>query len=423
MDLQPPRGTSDLLPPGSDRMLRLYRAAGALAELYGYSYVETAILEPTELFTATSGESSDVVRKEKYTFEDRSGRSLTLRPEGTAPVMRAYLAKAHELPPLFKAYYIEPEWRYGRPQAGRLREFRVFGVEVIGTTDPGGDVEVIALADTFLRERGLSRFDLRINSIGDERCRPAYRGELSSYLEANRDRLVDEHRTRFQENPLRVLDCLDDACVAVSSGAPKISDRLCDPCREHFAGVRSGLEGESVPHVLDTTLVRGLDYYTRTAFEFGSGELSPGQRTVCGGGRYDGLAEAMGAAPTPGVGFGMGLDRVMLAQDGEGVAEAVGGVPRCFVVAIGDAAREWASRVVRTLRETGISAASGFEPRPLKAQLRMAGRSGAGFAAIVGEKEAGAGTVTLRRLSDGHQEELGLSNAAAWIHSQSETSA
>ena len=262
MDLQPARGTLDLLPPQGSRMRALYDRAAALARLYGYRYVETPGFEATELFARTSGETSDVVTKEMYTFEDRKGRSLTLRPEGTAPVMRAYLAKRQEQPSPFKAYYLTRMYRYARPQEGRYREHRQFGIEVFGTEDPGADAEVIAVGDAFLRGLGLERIELQLNSIGDEVCRPAYREELIAFLREHRDRLTDEHRDRFEDNPLRVLDCKDDACRAVAKEAPKIIDRLCDPCRAHFEGVQAGLKDAGLSWVIEPTLVRGLDYYT-----------------------------------------------------------------------------------------------------------------------------------------------------------------
>jgi histidyl-tRNA synthetase len=415
MELTPVRGTLDLLPPAGGRMRALYDRAARLAWLYGYRYVETPALEPTDLFVRTSGRSSDVVAKEMYTFEDRGGRSLTLRPEGTAPVMRAYLADLHDQPSPFKAYYLTRMYRYGRPQAGRYREHRQFGVEVFGVGGPAADVEVIALGDRFLRELGLARYALRINSIGDETCRPAYREELLAYLWDHRERLNDEHRDRFEQNPLRVLDCKDAACRAVAEGAPKIVDRLCDPCRYHFDDVLSGLKREGLEPVLTPTLVRGLDYYTRTAFEFESEVLSDAQATLFGGGRYDGLAEALGGPQVPGVGFGMGLERVLLALDDEKVPPPEEEPLACFVVSVGDEAAERAAEVTSSLRDAGLSSALSFEDRPLKAQLRMADRLGAMFAVILGEKEAAAGTVTVRRLSDGHQEELGLEQAVAWM--------
>src|SRR5919109_1193726 len=268
MDLKPPRGTQDFLPPAGDQMRLLYERAASAARLFGYRYVETPAFEHTELFSRTSGQSSDIVSKEMYTFEDRGGRLLTLRPEGTAPVMRAFLNRMHDLPSPFKAFYLARMYRYGRPQAGRYREHRQFGIEVLGAAEPAADVEVITVGDRFLRDLGLSRFHLELNSLGDEKCRPAYREELLAYLRSNRDRLRDEHRDRFEENPLRVLDCKDEACRAVAENAPKMSDHLCAECREHFDAVQRGLKEEGVEAVLTPTLVRGLEYYTRTAFEF-----------------------------------------------------------------------------------------------------------------------------------------------------------
>jgi histidyl-tRNA synthetase len=421
VDLKPPRGTADLLPPRSEALQSLTAAAARIATTYGYRYLETPALEGTELFTRSSGESSDIVRKEMYTFEDRGGRSVTLRPELTASIVRAYLAHRHDLPSPFKAYSLGSVWRYGRPQAGRLREFRQFDMEVIGEAGPAPDVEVISACDRYLRrDAGLRDLTLEVNSIGDDVCRPAYRKELLAYLEGHRDQLRDEHAEHFRDNPLRVLDCKDDACREVSKGAPRISDRLCGPCGEHFGAVRDGLEREGVAFVHQPLLVRGLDYYTRTAFEFVSPVLSQGQATVCGGGRYDGLAEALGGPPTPGVGFAAGLDRVLLALEKEG------GLPvrvalDCFVVGVGDEGWRRAQEVLRWLRTAGIAADGAYEARPLKAQFRMAGRSGARFAVVVGDREAAAGTVTLRRLADGQEEELGLDEALARITTQGPT--
>ncbi|MGH2675359.1 MAG: histidine--tRNA ligase, partial [Actinomycetota bacterium] len=273
-DFSPPRGTQDLLPPAADAMLGLADVAHAMARLHGYRYVETPAFEHTEVFERTSGGSSDVVTKEMYTFEDKGGRSLTLKPESTAPVIRAYLRHRQELPTPFKAYYIGPNWRHGRPQAGRLREFRVFGIEVIGSAAPEADVEVVAVGDRFLRSRGLSDLTLQINSIGDEACRPRYREDLAGFLEERQDRLDAEHRERWRLNPLRVLDCKSPECRAATEDAPRILDYLDDACRGHFDGVRAGLEEEGIAHEIDHRLVRGLDYYTRTAFEFVSGALS-----------------------------------------------------------------------------------------------------------------------------------------------------
>jgi histidyl-tRNA synthetase len=408
MDLQPPRGTQDFVPPSGGQLRALYDAAAATARRYGYRYVETPTFEHTDLFARTSGETSDVVSKEMYTFVDRGGRSLTLRPEGTAPVVRAYLAHRHDLPSPFKAYYLTRMFRYDRPQAGRYREHRQFGAEILDAADPGADVEVIALGDAYLRSLGLLRYELQINSIGDEICRPAYRELLVAYLQANRERLRDEHRERFADNPMRVLDCKDEACLAVAADAPRIIDHLCEPCREHFEGVLDGLRAEGLKAQVTPTVVRGLDYYTRTAFEFVSEVSSLAQAgTLFGGGRYDGLAEALGGPRVPGVGFGLGLERVLLALADEGVEAPSERALDVFVVGVGDEGRTAASELTRGLRAAGVSAAAAFGDRPLKAQLKMADRAGARFAAIVGDAEVEAQTVTLKRLSDGEQTTLG----------------
>jgi len=406
MDLTPPRGTLDLLPPEGGRMRALYDLAAELARRYGYRYVETPVFESTELFSATSGQTSDVVSKEMYTFEDRGGRSLSLRPESTAPVMRAYLSKRRrrDAPPPFKAYYLTRMYRYGRPQAGRYREHRQFGIEVLEVAEAGADVEVVVIGDEFLRSLGLTRYELQVSSLGDEVCRPAYREELVAFLRAGRKRLRDDHKDRFEENPLRVLDCKDEACRAIAAKAPKITDRLCDPCREHFDLVLAGLEAEGLKPVVTPTLVRGLDYYTRTAFEFVSQVLSQAQATLFGGGRYDGLAEALGGPRVPGVGFGMGLERVLLALGDEGLAPPEEPVLEAFVVSFAEGGRAKARDLLRLLRAAGVAADAAFEERPLGAQLKMANRARARWAVIVGEEEAAAGTITLRRLADGSQE-------------------
>jgi len=411
MELAPPKGTQDFLRPAGARLRALYDRAAELAQLHGYRYVETPAFEHTELFARTSGESSDVVSKEMYTFEDRGGRSLTLRPEGTAPVMRAYLHQQQDQPMPFKAYYVTRMYRFSRPQKGRYREHRQFGVEVFGTPAAAADIEVIALGERYLRDLGLSRFRVEVNSIGDATCRPAYREELLTYLRANRDRLRDEHRDTLERNPLRVLDCKDEACRAVSAEAPKITDHLCDECCAHFDAVLDGLRDAGIEGHVTPTLVRGLDYYVRTAFEFVADGLSRQQGTLFGGGRYDGLSELLGGPPTPGVGFGMGLERVLLALEQEGLPVPQEDGLQAFVVALGDEARDAGRRLVGELRAAGVSAASAYEERPLKAQLKQADHSGAAFAAIMGEREVADGTVTLRRLSNGSQETVPLGDA------------
>jgi histidyl-tRNA synthetase len=415
VELQPPRGTDDLLPPVSDAMLGLYEAAHRTARLYGFRYVETPTFEHTELFERTSGETSDVVTKEMYTFEDKGGRSLTLRPEQTAGIVRAYLAHAHDLSTPFKAYHVSPQFRHGRPQAGRLREFRQLGVETIGSAAPKADVEIVALGDRFLRARGLDRIELRINSIGDAECRPAYREKLIAYLEPHRDELDEDCRTRLRTNPLRVFDCKVDGQTPLVLGAPLISENLCQACAEHFAAVRNGLDAAGIAFTHDPRLVRGLDYYTRTTFEFVSASLSQAQGSLCGGGRYDGLAEVLGGPPTPGVGFALGLDRLLLALREEEVALPGQVGLACFVVSIGPEATDVGDRLVDELRNRGIPAATMFEDRSLKAQLRVADRSGAAYAVILGEREVAAETAVLKSLADGEQEEIPIGDVVSWM--------
>ena len=415
MELAPPRGTQDLLSPRSDRMLGLYEEAHQLAHLYGYRYSETPTFEQTELFARTSGDTSDVVTKEMYTFEDKRGRSLTLRPEGTAGVMRAYLERSQELPAPFKCYYIETFFRRDRPQSGRLREFRQFGIEVIGDAGPASDVEVIEVGDVYLRGRGLSDLNLRLNSIGDDTCRPGYRERLIAYLEPHLNELDEDCRARLHTNPMRVLDCKVDGGKDFVLAAPLMSDHLCGPCEEHFTAVRAGLDDSGIAYEHDPRLVRGLDYYTRTAFEFVSGALSAANATVCGGGRYDGLAEILGGSPTPGIGFGLGLDRILLAMEAETVSLPPARPARCFVIAASSATWEPSMTLVRELRSHGIAATHSFVNKTLKAQLKMADRADAEFAAILGEREIGEGAITLRRLADGEQRTVPAGEAFRWL--------
>lgn len=415
MDLASPRGTDDLLPPRSDAMLGVYEAAHRAAELFGYRYVETPVFEHTEVFARTSGDTSDVVTKEMYTFEDQGGRSMTLRPESTAPVVRAYLQRAQDLGAPFRGYYVNTNYRHGRPQAGRLREFRVFGAELLGSGSPEADVEIISLAAGFLAEQGVSSATLRLNSIGDGACRPAYRERLIAHLSPHADELDEDCRSRLATNPLRVLDCKVDGDRPVVREAPSIVDHLCDACAEHLSSVRAGLDAAGIAWVSEPRLVRGLDYYTRTAFEFTSTSLSAGQSTVCGGGRYDGLAEVLGGTATPGVGFGMGLERLLLVMEADGAPMASERAPRVFVVAIGVPARAAAAGLVRDLRAAGVPASAALEDRPVKNQFRMADRAGAEWAAVIGERELAEGSVTLRRLADGEERSVPMVGVVAAV--------
>jgi len=389
-----PSGTHDVLFPESARWEALLVRFADQVERAGYGLVHTPIFEDASIFRRGIGEGSDVVGKEMYEFEDRGGRLLALRPEGTAPMVRAFVQHRPPLP--WKAWYATPAFRYERPQAGRYRQHHQLGVEALGPPDPDLDVEVVALADGFFRSLGLHSFSLRLNSMGDSICRPAYLDLLRAYLASRYTQLCGEHRDRSEANPLRVLDCKLDACCAATVDAPRLVDHLCDPCRAHFERVRSGFEALAVPYDLDHRLVRGFDYYTRTTFEFSSAALESAQNGIGGGGRYDGLVEMLGGPPTPGIGFGIGIERVLLACDAEGSFPVVPAPLDAFVVDTtgGTVARD----LTAALRGAGLSADRAFDDRSMKAQLKLADRSGAVVALIVGPDEVDSGTVSLRPL-------------------------
>jgi len=392
-----PKGTHDVLWPESTRWESLLARFADQVERAGYGLAHTPIFEDVAVFRRGIGEGSDVVGKEMYEFEDRGGRTLALRPEGTAPMVRAWVQHRPPLP--WKAWYATPAFRYEAPQAGRHRQHHQLGVEALGPSDPDLDVEVIGLADGFFRSLGLSEFTLRINSMGDDTCRPAYLALLTGYLAARRDQLCDEHRDRLEVNPLRALDCKRDACRAATDGAPGFADHLCEPCAAHFARVREGLAARGIPAVLDPRLVRGFDYYTRTTFEFASDALESAQNGICGGGRYNGLVEMLGGPPTPGIGFGMGIERILLACDAEAVFPVDPPVLDAFVVdtAGGTHARD----LTADLRAAGLSADRAYDDRSMKAQFKAADKSGARWVLIVGPDEAAEGTVSLRPLRGG----------------------
>ncbi len=394
MAARAPSGTHDVLWPESTRWESLLAMFAGLVERAGYGLAHTPIFEDVRVFRRGIGEDSDVVGKEMYEFEDRGGRALALRPEGTAPMVRAFIQHRPPLP--WKAWYATPAFRYERPQRGRYRQHHQMGVESLGVPDADLDVEVISLADDLFRSLGLTEYDLRLNSMGDAVCRPGYLDTLSAYLAEHRDRLCPEHAERLEANPLRVLDCKQEGCLEATAGAPALIDFLCDPCRLHFDRVRAGLEALGVPYQLDDRLVRGFDYYTRTTFEFSSLALASAQNGIGGGGRYDGLVEMLGGPPTPGIGFGIGIERLLLACDAEGTFPVDPAVLDAFVVDVagGESARD----ITAELRRAGLSADRAFDGRSMKSQLKSADRSGARVALIVGPDELASATVSLRPL-------------------------
>jgi histidyl-tRNA synthetase len=369
-----PRGTHDILPSEQPLWQRVLGEAERLCALYGYRKIVTPAIEDTELFVRTSGQGSDVVQKEMYTFEDRGGRSLTLRPEATAPICRAYLEHGmHREPQPIKVYTVGPMWRYDRPQKGRYREHWQLSVEAIGSDDPAIDAELLHLYDELLRRLGVSDYVLELNSIGDSNCRPAYLQQLEAWLDEHDAELDDEARAKRQTTPLRVFDVKSERVQAALAGAPRIGDALCDACREHFEQVRGLLDALGVRYELRPTLVRGLDYYTRTTFEF-KDEAIGAQDSICGGGRYDGLIEAIGGPPTPAIGFGAGIERLLLSLgDTELEPEGID----VFFVADEGADRKAIATAIAELRRRGVSADMDYAGRSVKGQWTQAGRLGA----------------------------------------------
>ncbi len=397
-----PPGTFDVLPADSAPWEALLTIFAQKVEAAGYGLIVTPTFEDLGVFQRL-GESTDVVRKEMYTFEDKGGRHIALRPEVTAQVARVFIE--HRPPVPWKCWYAGSNFRYERPQAGRYREFHQIGIEAFGSADADLDVEVIALGWEFYEAIRLGRLQLLLNSLGDAVCRPAYRDLLLQYLRGRRAELCDEHRARLEENPLRVLDCKRPACRAVTAGAPRQIDHLCDGCAGHLARVEAGLGALHIPYTVDSTLVRGLDYYTRTAFEYVATGLASAQNAVGGGGRYDGLVEAMGGPPTPGVGFALGVERILLATgagDGRDSRLPARRALDAFVVdfAGGDSARDVTAR----LRAAGLRADRAFDARSPKAQFKAADRSGARLALVVGPDEAAAGTVSVKDLVTGGEQ-------------------
>lgn len=407
---QAPRGTHDVL-PGDAAWWDLVRTMEDVVALYGWRRIQTPGFEDTGLFARTSGEASDVVHKEMYTFADRSDRSLTLRPEGTAPIARAYVEHGlHRDPQPIKAYTIAPMYRYGAPGRGRYREHYQLSVEAIGSADPAVDAEIIQLYTELLRRLGLTRWELRLNSIGDASCRPRYVEQLNAWLDANADALDDEARHKRATSPLQVFDVKAPAVRQALEAAPRIGESLCDACHEHFSALRALLERLRVPYVLDPTLVRGLDYYSRTTFEF-IGPDENANSTICGGGRYDGLVESLGGPPTPGIGFGAGLERLLLALQNEGI-EAPPARLDVFFVVDGGVERTAVLEVLAELRRRGVAADADYAGRSFKGQLTQAGRTHARAVAIVRP-----GGVTVRR--EGASETVvGLDEVVATLSSR-----
>ena len=396
-----PKGTKDVLPEQSYKWQFVESTARAVADGFNLREIRTPVFEHTELFSRGVGETTDVVNKEMYTFEDKGGRSITLKPEGTAGVARSFIENGLANSPLpLKSFYITPCYRYERPQAGRLREFHQFGIEVFGSAEPEADAEVIFAASTFLKNLGVKDVRLEINSIGCKTCRAAYNAALKDYFRPRLDKMCETCRDRFDKNPLRIIDCKEEECKNIVAGAPKILDYLCPDCAAHFEKVQKNLTALGIEFTVNPNIVRGLDYYSRTVFEFVSTSIGA-QGTVCGGGRYDGLMRQLGGGDVPAIGFAAGLERLLLLMENTSVAFPKPPVPRIYIAGMDGASRLKAFETVNVLRVNGVSAECDLMSRSLKAQLKYADKIGAEYSAVIGESELLSGSVALKRMSDG----------------------
>ena len=403
---QAPRGTSDVL-PGEQMHWRYFQSkAEEMASRFGYQRIDTPAFEDARLFVRGIGEVTDIVEKETYTFEDRGGDLITLRPEGTAPVCRAYLQNGmHNLSQPVRLYYFCPLFRYERPQAGRVRQHHQFGIEVLGDGDSTIDAEVIELGWRVLESVGLTDFSLRLNTTGDHQCRPAFVDKLQAYYRPLVSQLCPDCVRRLDKNPLRLLDCKQDSCQPVIAGAPHSSDHLCEPCAQHWDSLLGNLESIGIPFEIDNRLVRGFDYYTRTVFEIVP-PVEGSQSTIVGGGRYDGLMEELGGQPTPGIGFGMGIERVLINLKRQEVPVPEDAGTKVLLAHMDEKSKAAGLALCSELRRGGVSAVLGPSSRSLKSQLRYASAIDATHAVIIGERELSEGTVTLRDLAKSEQQEV-----------------
>ena len=406
MAIKAPKGTKDTMPRDSYKVQYIEKEFSELCRLYGFGEVRTPMFESTELFNRGVGETTDIVQKEMYTFEDLGHRSITLKPEGTSPTVRAFI-ESHdyaEMQPT-KYYYDSPCFRYERPQAGRLREFHQFGVENFGTPDMMADAEVIALASDFIKKIGIEDVELRINSVGCRECRPVYRKALQDYLRPYYEDLSDISKDRFEANPMRIIDSKDITDQRIAKDAPYMLDYLCDDCKAAFEALKTNLDAMGISYVVDPRIVRGLDYYTKTAFEFVTTKIGA-QGTVCGGGRYDHLVEEIGGPSIPGVGFGLGKERLLILMEQNDIIVDDPNVPDISVSFIGDKARLYALDLVHKLRACGVSAIIDTLNRNLKGQMKYANKLNARYSVVIGENEIEKGIVTLKNMNSGEQKEI-----------------
>lgn len=413
--MQALKGTHDILPEEVYKWDYMEGVIRDVCARYGYKEIRTPIIEATELFQRGIGDTTDVVTKEMYTFTDRGNRSVTLRPENTASAVRAYLEhKMYGDQQVHKMFYIGSMFRYDRPQAGRYREFHQFGLEVLGASSPLADAEVIAMACEIFHKLGLKDLDLHLNSIGDKNCRPAYRKKLIEFFEGKKDQLCDDCRERLYKNPLRILDCKEEGCRRASVGAPEITDYLCDECHRKFEAVKHYLDNLGISYTVDPRLVRGLDYYTNTAFEIQYPPLGA-QSAVCGGGRYDGLVEEIGGPSTPGIGFAIGLERLLLALEMQNLIPAPKAQKRVYIAALGEDAVAEGFKIQEELRGLGVVTDMDLQGRSLKGQMKQAGKLASQFTVIIGSNELEKGAAAVKNMDTGTQQDIPFADIAGYI--------
>ena len=402
------KGTKDVLPKDVHKNQYIEATALDIASKFGYKEIRTPVFEHTELFQRGVGDTTDVVQKEMYTFDDKGGRSITLRPEGTAGAVRSFLENGlcNEALPQ-KVCYLTSCYRYEKPQAGRLREFHQFGVECFGTASPLADAEIIALAKSIFDTLGVRDLSLEINSIGCPKCRAEYHKALKEYFASRKYELCDTCKGRLDRNPMRILDCKSPICHEIAQGAPVVIDYLCDECKEHFEKVQKYLDAQNIEYKINPQIVRGLDYYTKTVFEFVSNSIGA-QGTVCGGGRYDGLVEELGGQHTASLGFGMGLERLMLLMEAQGCEFPQAEKPDLFIVALGEKATLKAVEIAKDMREEGFSALLDLNQRSVRAQMKYADKLGAKFNVVIGDNEVENKIAKLKNMQTGEETEINL---------------
>lgn len=411
------KGTKDILPGEIYKTQYIESTALDVAERFGFKEIRTPVFEHTELFQRGVGDTTDVVQKEMYTFDDKGGRSITLRPEGTAGAARSFLENGlcnDTLPQ--KVCYLTSCYRYEKPQAGRLREFHQFGVECFGAQSPLADAEIISLANTFFKELGVKDLALEINSIGCPTCRAEYHKALKAYFEGRKDELCDTCKDRLERNPMRILDCKSPVCSEIAKDAPVVLDYLCDECREHFEKVKSYLNAQNIAFKVNPRIVRGLDYYTKTVFEFISESIGA-QGTVCGGGRYDGLIEELGGQKTPSLGFGLGIERLMLLMEAQGCEFPKESMPDLFIAALGEKAQLKAVEIANDMREEGFTCLYDVNGRGLRAQMKYANKLGAKYTIVLGDDEVESGIAKLKNMESGEETEIALQTFVSGFYS------